>query len=216
MEDIDIGSLDSPFQIDLGYCNAIQPRIHEFPRSIDEVDQNVRIMDYWSSRINPLRSAHLQVKVGIKRISFAIIAREWASLDAMERNLIAQENRVSNIDCFRDEITLTPSAQRSLYHDLDKSYGLSAIALRRQYVFPYGNPILHDDEAAFLYYAMLVFRAHKRNSIAFAIERLLNMQFTDSRPVRFLLRYGFLDRGADGRFPDISTLASLSPERCPW
>lgn len=215
-EDIDIGSMDSPLLIDPDYFNVMQPRVLEFPRSIDEVDQNVRVMDYWASRINSLRSGHLQVQVGIKRISFAIIARGWASLDMIERTLVAQENRVSNIDCFRNRISLTPSAQCSLYLNLDKSYGLSAIALRRKYVFPYGNPILHDDEAAFLYYAMLVFRAHKRNSIAFAIERLLNLQFTDSRPVRFLLRHGFLDRGVDGRFPDISTLASLSPERCAW
>ncbi|KII89512.1 hypothetical protein PLICRDRAFT_175687, partial [Plicaturopsis crispa FD-325 SS-3] len=173
----------------LAYITREQPRQLQLSRSIPEIHRQKRLIDNAVSNVNSYRAYRTQVPVVVSRLAHAIVARGWTPLNAAQRNMISKENR---------------------------AYGLSATMLRKQYSFPYGSPLLHDNEAAFLYYAMLIFRAHKRIALAHAIERVLNVEFLDSRPIRLLLRYGFLDRRLDGRYPDINGIGSLSPERLPW
>ncbi|KII82624.1 hypothetical protein PLICRDRAFT_181242 [Plicaturopsis crispa FD-325 SS-3] len=183
------GTLDQPLLVNFPFFSPPQPRHLAPPKNEREKVRCCGQLTYWILQVNGVRTMRSQIEVLLFRIAFTIIAREWGIFDKVERNIMARLNR---------------------------EFRLSATALRNHYTFPYGCPFLHDDEASFLYYTMLIFRMHKRPSIAFDIERLLRLEFTDSRPVRYLLRAGFLDRRSNGRYDDINLIYQQHPESCPW
>ncbi|KII90294.1 hypothetical protein PLICRDRAFT_175056 [Plicaturopsis crispa FD-325 SS-3] len=183
------GTLDQPLLVNFPFFSPPQPRRLAPPKNEREKVRRCGQLTYWILQVNGVRTMRSQIEVLLFRIAFTIVAREWGIFDKVERNIMARLNR---------------------------EFRLSATALRNHYTFPYGCPFLHDDEASFLYYAMLIFRMHKRPSIAFDIERLLRLEFTDSRPVRYLLRAGFLDRRSNGRYDDINLIYQQHPESCPW
>lgn len=208
-----LGSIDYPLHVDSRYFTTPQYRQLLAAGNPRELIRRQRLFERWRSRLHQLRTIRAHILVAIKRAAFTIVAREWAALDSMQRNLMMRENRVRNNNWFRHFLPLIPAYARSPFL-VDQAYGLSSTALREQYTFPYGSPLLHDHEAAFLYYAMLLFRAHNRNSLSTTIEKALRLEFTDSRPVRFMLRAGLLDRGINGRYTELHEIHA--PERSPW